>query len=633
MSLVQVKNLHKFYGATPVLRDAGLIIGPGEKWGLIGKNGSGKTTLIRVLTGEEDYDQGDIYWTQNCRIGYLRQDPRFRRDYSIYQELRGIFTDLDEIQGKLTELEEKMNACPPASDELNELVEEYHRLNDEFEEKGGYQIEGRIQGVLRGLGFLRERWGDPAASLSGGEQTRLALARLLLTPWDILFLDEPTNYLDLTAIEWLEEFLIDFKGAILLVSHDRFFLDRVVTGILELDFQKIHRFKGNYTDYRRQKEQQTQAALKAYQEKERQLAKQEKFIREASMEKKRQAHSVEKRLSSLERMPRPVQDHKTMKLEFKKRQASSRQVLEFENIYKSFGAKTLLNNVSFRLEAGQKVGLIGPNGSGKTTLLKLILGLEQPDQGWVKLGYEVQPGYFSQLYNETELNGTPFSQIMEVTELDNTGVRTLLGRFLFSGEDVFKSVADLSGGERRRLGLIKLMLSRANFLILDEPTNHLDLDSIEAIEKALLSFDGTVLIVSHDRYFLKKIVDRFLAIIDYKLQPFVNYEDYLNWRKEIELLRKDPAKVKNESQLRREQNKDLQREIRRKQRILNEVETDINVMEERKSELTLLLNDPANHTDYKKSLELSQDLSEIEFKLGKLYQKWEQLQEELAESL
>jgi ATP-binding cassette, subfamily F, member 3 len=633
MSLIQVRNLDKFYGAVPIIREAELIIQPGEKWGLVGKNGCGKTTLIKVLTGEEDYDRGEIHWAQNCRIGYLRQEPDFRSGFSIYQELRQIFGALDQLQERLAGLQQRMLDQNLAPDELGVLIEEQHHLSEEFEQAGGYQIEGRIQGVLRGLGFPKERWEDAAANLSGGEQTRLALAKLLLTPWDILLLDEPTNYLDLTAIEWLEDFLLDFKGAVLLISHDRFFLDKIVTGIYEIEFNRVNRYKGNYTAYRGQKEAVYQATLKAYQEQEKYLLRQEKLVREsrATEKSKKKAHSIEKRLAGMERIAKPLQDHKQVKLAFKESHSSSRQVLTLENLSKSFGPKPLLNGVTYKLEAGEKVGLIGPNGSGKTTLLKMILGLEQPDRGNIRLGYEVQPGYFTQLNDQSDMTGTPFSQIMDTGDLDNTEVRGILARFLFTGEDVFKSVADLSGGERRRLGLLKLMLSKANFLILDEPTNHLDLTSIEAVENALLGFEGTVFIVSHDRYFLNQIVDRYLAIIDQKLVAFSTYQDYLNYRSQMANQSNETSKPKNESQFRREQNKETQREMRKKQRNLNEIETDISDMETRKSELLNELNDPAVHTDYKKSLELTQELAGIESKLTQSYERWEQLQQELNE--
>lgn len=490
MPLIQLNNLNKFYGATPILRDISLTIQAGEKWGLVGRNGCGKTTLMKIFTGEEDYDSGEFHLAQNCRIGYLKQEPDFKGDITIYEELRNIFRDLDELQLQINQLQQQMSASGLSPAELSSLIENHHSLTEKFEQLGGYQIEGRIQGVLRGLGFPKERWGDPVRVLSGGERTRVSLAKILLTAPDILFLDEPTNYLDISAIEWLEEFLADFSGAVLLISHDRYFLDHVVKGIYEIEFCKIKRYRGNYTYYREQKEIDLQATIKAFEQQEKELSRLDKFVREsrATEKSKRKAHSIEKRLSKVDRIEKPMVNDKSLKMNFKESVASSRQVIELENISKSFKGKPLFKSVNLTIEAGEKVGLIGPNGAGKTTLLRIIQNQEAPDEGRVRLGYEVYPSFFSQLTTEEELTGTPFSQIMEAADLDNTEARTILGRFLFSGDDVFKSMSDLSGGERRRLGLIKLMLSKANFLILDEPTNHLDLDSIEVMEPASCTF-------------------------------------------------------------------------------------------------------------------------------------------------
>jgi ATP-binding cassette subfamily F protein 3 len=633
MSLIQLNNLNKYYGAIPVLRDINLTIGAGEKWGLVGRNGCGKTTLMKILTGEEDFDSGELHFAQNCHIDYLKQEPVFKEDSTIYEELRSIFKDLDALQAQISELQRKMSESDLASSRLAALIEDHHLLSEQFEQQGGYQVEGRIQGVLRGLGFSKERWTDQVMVLSGGERTRLAMAKILLTANDILFLDEPTNYLDISAIEWLEKFLIGFSGAVLLISHDRYFLDHVVNGIYEIEFCKLKRYRGNYTFYRRQKELDMQAALKAFEQQEKELSRLDKFIRESrtTEKSKRKAHSIEKRLSKVERIEKPIADDRSLKLNFKEPVASSRQVLELEDVSKGYDGKSLFKGVCLRIEAGEKIGLIGPNGAGKTTLLRIIQGLEQPDHGRVRMGYEVYPSYFSQLTAAEELSGTPFSQIMEAADLDNTEARTILGRFLFSGDDVFKSMADLSGGERRRLGLVKLMLSKANFLILDEPTNHLDLDSIEIIEKALLDYSGTVLIVSHDRSFLYGVVERYVALVNNSLLSFSSYQDYLEFGEKIDAMNsKEPIKPKSAAQVYRERNKEAQRDLKRKQRNLNQVENDIENMEQRKKELLLLLNDFEIQTDYKKSMEYGQELAEAESKLAQLYELWEQLQEQLT---
>jgi len=630
MSLLQINHLDKFYGAVPIIREASFAIYQGEKIGLVGRNGCGKTTLLRILTGEEDYDQGEIHWAQGCTYGFLRQDQQIQPGISIYQELRSSFTKIDALQNRLNLLQTEMNQPNLSERELELLITEHHQVSEAFAQAGGYQLEGRIQGVLRGLSFSKERWHDPAIVLSGGERTRLALARILLSDCDLLFLDEPTNYLDLTAIEWLEEYLSEFRGAVILISHDRYFLDKVVGGVWELERCKLTRYKGNYSAYHQQKESNYEAAVKAYAQQQKMIERQEKFIREAGAteKSKRKAHSVEKRLAQVERFEKPSLDLKTIKLNFGERLPSGKKVLEFEGVSKAFGKKIILEQASFRLDYGEKIGLIGSNGTGKTTLLKMIMGQEFADKGWIRLGHEVRPSYFSQLDAGITLEGTPFSQVMAMGDLDNTQARTILGQFLFLGDDVFKNVTDLSGGERRRLGIIRLMLAKSNFLILDEPTNHLDLASIEVVEQALHNFAGTVLIVSHDRYFLSQAVNRYLALMDGIIKSFPSYQAYLIARAESNE-KSDKIEVVSKTQLQREEQKELQRNLKRKQRRLSELEAEIAQTEASKEAVVESLNDPEVHTDYQKSHAFSQELETLELKLVDLYDEWAVLQEEL----
>ncbi len=632
MSLLQVNNLEKFYGAVPIIRNASFTINQGEKIGLIGRNGCGKTTLLKVLTGEEDYDQGEIHWAQGCTYGFLRQEQQIQPGISIYQELRSSFVEIDALQKRLNLLQTEMNQTNLPGNKLEMLIAEHHQVSEAFAQAGGYQLEGRIQGVLRGLSFPQERWHDPAIVMSGGERTRLALARILLSDYDLLFLDEPTNYLDLSAIEWLEDYLLEYRGAVILISHDRYFLDKVIGGVWELEYCKLIRYKGNYSAYHQQKDSNYQTTLKAYAEQQKMIERQEKFIREAgaSEKSKRKAHSVEKRLAQVERIERPTLNLKKIKINFGEHQPSGKKVLEFEGVTKAFGKKVILEQANFRLDYGEKIGLIGANGTGKTTLLKMIMGQEQPDKGWIRLGHEVRPGYFSQLDAGITVEGTPFSQVMAMGDLDNTQARTILGQFLFSGDDVFKNVTDLSGGERRRLGIIRLMLSKSNLLILDEPTNHLDLASIEVVEQALRDFKGTVLMVSHDRYFLSQTVDRYLALINGAIRSFSSYQEYLAARNQLqEQQNKSVILSKSQSQLQREEQKELQRNLKRKQRRLSELEKEISQAETEKERLTELLNEPAVHTDYQQSYSLSQELEALELKLNELYDEWAVLQEEM----
>lgn len=631
MALLQVAGLTKYYGSDRIFEDLSFEIHAGEKIGLIGKNGCGKSTLIHILTGSEDYDRGEVGWAQNAAVGYLPQILTFNETTTIYQELRSIFKDLDDLEASLNTIQAQMNQPGMNPADLDELVHKHHQMSERFATEGGYRIEGTIQGVLRGLNFLPERWQEPVGVLSGGERTRLALARLLLTRHDILFLDEPTNYLDISAIEWLEDYLSGYQGAVLLVSHDRYFLDKVVTGFLEMSAGVIKRYHGDYSAYRRQKQADYENTLKTFEAQEKRLGKLEKWVREArSTEKsKRQAHSIEKRLAKEVRIEKPLRDAQTIKFQFKTAMPGGKKVLELEGLSKKYGQKVILDQIDLQLESGVKIGLIGPNGVGKTTLLKIILGFEAPDAGEVRLGYEIRPGYFSQL-DEEWVEGTPFSQIMAAADLDNTQARTLLARFLFRGDDVFKSVADLSGGERRRLGLIKLLLSKANFLILDEPTNHLDLDSIEVMEQALEETDHTLLIVSHDRYFLKSVVQCYWALLDGRIHEFDNYDAYLDWKLQRQsALGENSSKAKSATQIRRDQIKEYQRNLRRKQRELTETEGDIATAEQRRDELYQLSNQPELYTDFQKSSELSKALAETEQALTMLYQRWELLLEEL----
>jgi ATP-binding cassette subfamily F protein 3 len=634
MALLQVSHLAKYYGSVAVLTDLDLEINFGEKWGLIGKNGCGKTTLINILTGRVDYDRGAIHWAQNCRIGYLQQEPEFESD-SIYQELRLVFKDLDALQGRLDRLRERMDEAGLSPAVLEGVVAEFTQLNEAFEQQDGYQIEGRIQGVLRGLGFPKERWEDSPQQLSGGERTRLALARLLLTANDLLFLDEPTNYLDLAALEWLERYLKDYRGAVLVISHDRYFLDQVVHGFFEIEAGKAARFRGDYKSFRQSKAELADATWKAYLKQEKRLAKLEKFVREAraTEKSKRQAHSIAKRLEKEVRIEKPASTEKKIKMAFKTAVSSGYRVLEAEGLAKSYGDQLLFEDVGFTINAGDKVGLIGPNGVGKTTLLKMLLGSEPADRGTVRFGYEVFPGYFSQMTTGEDLEGTPFSQVMAAADLDNTEARTILGRFLFSGDDALKPVAALSGGERRRLGLIKLMLSQVNFLIMDEPTNHLDLQSIEVIEAALLDYEGTILVVSHDRYFLNKVANRFLALSNGQIHEFGSYREYLDSYSQPSF---PPdavveAKSKRQSQHDRETEKERQRQLRRLQRNVTATETEIQRTEERKATVVALLEQPEVHSDYQQSMTLSAELAHLDGVLDGLYLKWEAAHEALEQ--
>lgn len=514
MPLLEIYDLSKHFGVLQVLDSVRFQIDPQAKVGLVGRNGAGKSTLLNIIEGREDFDGGRVTFQSGVRLGYLTQEPEFAPGRTIEDEMLAVFEHL-RVQGEqLNDLEAQMGRpeVTASPERLDDLMARYSSLRERFERGGGYSYRARIRSVLTGLGLSSGFWSRPIDQLSGGEKTRTALARLLLTEPDLLLLDEPTNYLDVAAIEWLERFLHDYPGAVLLVSHDRYFLDRVVTSILELADRKITRYNGNYTAYCQQRAAMLEAWERAYSLQQKEIARQEKMIREArATEKaKKEADSRQKRLDHVERLDRPPGETRTMKVQFGLATRSGRRVLDVEHLDKRFGERQLIHGATFSLEAGDHVALLGPNGAGKTTLLRMLLAQEPLDSGRIRWGHGVVTGFYAQEEPEVDLNGTPFEEIIGLRGMNNEQARTHLARFLFRGDDVFKHNEDLSGGEKRRLALAKLVLTQANFLVLDEPTNHLDLSSIEALEEALNDYDGTLLFVSHDRYFVNQVANRLL---------------------------------------------------------------------------------------------------------------------------
>ena len=506
MPIISLNNIEKAFGGHVVLSGVSFGIEPGDRIGLIGVNGSGKTTILRIISGALQPDRGSIARARNIRIGHLTQEPNFSDEHSLHQAVITAFDDLIGIEKRIKQLEANLSGP--------EVVREYAQLHEQFERGGGYTYRKRAEEVLNGLGFRAEVFDRPVSGFSGGEKSRAALARLLLSKPDVLLLDEATNHLDIESTEWLEAFLGRYPGAFVLTSHDRYFLDRVAGRIIELDDRKVQAHKGNYSAYLIQKEEKLKRLTREYTAQQEYIAKQEEFIRRNfAAQRAQQSHDREKRLARLERIEKPRLHQKDVKLEFQPNSRGGELVLRAERLAKSYDGLELFRNLTFEVTRGERIGLGGPNGAGKSTLLKLILGQEQPAAGICRVGHNIDIGYYSQQRIDVKPDNDILHEMWSVRPTaDSTPLRSYLGRFLFSGDEVFKRVGDLSGGEQARVALAKLILCGANLLLLDEPTNHLDIPSRTALEDALLDFEGTVLLVTHDRYLLNKVARKVLAI-------------------------------------------------------------------------------------------------------------------------
>jgi len=632
MTILAVIGLKKHFGAERILAGVNLEIEAGQKMALVGRNGCGKTTLLRIIAGEQEPDHGSVHIQREVRIGFLAQEYRVEDGHrSLWAEMEAVSADLTAIEAELALAAQAMAAVspPPAA-----VMDRYARLQEQFERRGGYTIRARTEKVLRGVGFADGDWGKPMGVLSGGELTRAGLAGLLLRQPDLLLLDEPTNHLDLWAMAWLEEYLISYAGAVLVVSHDRYFLDRVVGGVYELAAGVTRFYRGNYTVYRmaRAAEERLCAQARLVQEKE--IARKERLVRESAADErsKRQARSIGKSLVRLKPIEQLPKEEPAPRLELNALERSGRIVLTVEGLTKRFGDTAVLKEAGFRLEAGEKVGVIGANGAGKTTLLRLLLGLIPPDAGQIQLGHNVRTGYFAQEEIWTG-GGTVFSVIQEAGAGNNLATRNHLAQLLFRGDDVWKNVADLSGGEARRLALARLILSGANLLLFDEPTNHLDLTFIEALEEALASYPGTVLAVSHDRYFLGRVTQRLLALAEGRLQPFSSYEAFAVWHGEeqerLAAIRGKTVAARREQQRReREIRQAPLREERRRAKAMAGLEADLAAKEEERARLVAEIARPEIAADFLVLNELSTRLAGLELEIAKLYDEWGVLMDE-----
>ena len=533
--ILSCQHISKSFAEVPILKDASFILEEHEKAAVVGPNGAGKSTLLKIIIGELPFDQGDVILSRGSSIGYLAQQNMLSGHQTIYEEMLDAKSDVIQAEERLRSLELEMKDL--SGEQLEEALGQYHRLNEWFEQKNGYALESEITGVLKGLGFSTEDFHKSTDTLSGGQKTRVALGKLLLSSPDLIMLDEPTNHLDMNSIAWLENYLKAYKGAVIIVAHDRYFLDKIVSKVIEIDQGKVASFSGNYTDYAQKKKRIREAAWKAYLNQQQEIKHQEEVIaklksfnREKSIKR---AESREKMLEKTVRLDRPSGETQTIRLSLSPVITSGQDVLQAEGLSKSF-EQPLFRDISFSIRRGERVALIGDNGTGKTTLLKIINGLTEADEGTITLGSKVMIGYYDQEHQVLHPDKTLFDEISDTyPDMNQTRIRNVLAAFLFTGEDVFKKVRDISGGERGRVSLAKLMLSNANFLILDEPTNHLDIDSKEILEDALNEYTGTVFYVSHDRYFINRTATRILDLTDQTLINYIgNYDYYLEKKEE-----------------------------------------------------------------------------------------------------
>lgn len=636
MIVLSCKDIHKSYGIDVILDKVTFNINEGEKVGLIGANGAGKTTLFRILTGQFEQDGGELFIDKNKKVGYLSQHLSLESSSTIYEELLTVFKNLLDMEAKISELEIKLNEPYDASKhEYHEkIINEYTTLTELYDHRGGYTYKAEISRVLKGLGFGEADFNKNINILSGGQKTRVALCKLLLTNPEILLLDEPTNHLDLDAIEWLEDYLKAYKGTIVIISHDRFFLDSITNKTIELINGHVNSYAGNYTTFVELKKKNYEVQLKAYNLQQSEIKRQEEIIeryRSFNREKSiKAAESREKALEKIERIEAPDVETKASKINFDTQIKSGNDVLHVENLSKSYGDKRLFHSLNMDIKRSEKTALIGENGRGKTTLFKIIMDKVLQDTGISVLGKNVFIGYYDQEQSNLNPEKTVIDEVWdEFPKMTTTQVRNALAAFLFTGDDVFKNISTLSGGEKCRINLLKLMLSKSNLLLLDEPTNHLDIVSREALEDALLSYDGTVLVISHDRYFLNKVINKIYELNEDGIKEYLgNYSYYVEKKKnpqryEEELL--NQGKTKTQIQEERKKKRELEKQEKEKQQKLKTIETSISDYENKLLKLQNELCLEEVYSNPQKSEEVNKEIAAAESVLEKLYSEWEEL--------
>ena len=638
--ILSCQGICKSFGEKVILNDASFHIEEREKAALIGNNGAGKTTLLRIIMEEISADSGQVVLMKDKKIGYLAQYQEIKGHRTIYEELLSTKQYIIDMEDRMRAAEIQMKHA--SGEELERLMNTYTRLTHEFELENGYAYKSELMGVLKGLGFTEEDFNKQIETLSGGQKTRVALGKLLISKPDILLLDEPTNHLDMESISWLETYLLNYPGAVFIVSHDRYFLDKVVTKVIEIDAGQVRMYSGNYSAYAEKKAQLRDAQYKAYLNQQREIKHQEavivklkSFNREKSI---RRAESREKMLGKIQRIEKPTEVQSQMRLSLEPRVISGNDVLTVEELSKSFPEQILFTDISFQIKRGERVALIGNNGTGKTTMLKILNDLIPADSGTFTLGSKVQIGYYDQEHHVLHPEKTIFEEISDTyPTLTETEIRNMLAAFLFTNDDVFKLISSLSGGERGRVSLAKLMLSEANFLILDEPTNHLDIASKEILEEALNSYTGTVLYVSHDRYFINQTATRILELTNQAVVNYIgDYDYYLEKKEELtekyapiqqteETTSDEAAPAASEGKLTWQQQKEEQARKRKQEAELKKTEQRIEELETRDREIDETLVLPDVCTNVGRCAELSREKDKIQAELEELYEKWETL--------
>ena len=634
--ILNATNISKSFGSNEIIKDATFLVNEHEKVAIVGVNGAGKTTLLKILTGEESADSGSITLAKDAKLGYLRQINNVDSALSIIDELYTVIEPILNMEKRMSQMQEDMKHL--TGSELEELYSSYTALTHSYELMDGYAAKSRVVGILKGLGFEEADFDRKINTLSGGQKTRVFLAKLLLEEPDIILLDEPTNHLDLRSIEWLESYLLNYKGAVIIVSHDRYFLDKIVSKVIDIENGNVQMYLGNYTDFSNKKQMLLDAKMKEYLNQQQEIKHQEavitklkQFNREKSIKR---AESRQKQLEKIERVEAPQTYSENMRLSLDISKESGKDVLIVHNLSKSFEHKKLFWDINFEIKRGERVAIIGDNGTGKTTLLKIINGLLNPDTGEVIYGSNVSVAYYDQEHQVLHMDKTLFDELSDTyPDMTNTQIRNILAAFLFTGEDVYKKIADLSGGERGRVSLVKLMLSKANFLLLDEPTNHLDIVSKDVLENALNNFPGTVCYVSHDRYFINKTATRILDLTENRLLNYIgNYDYYIEKREAVEEAANLTSTEQSEkpvdvSESKKEwiDNKTAQAQKKKVKNALNKCEKEIFEIEDKLQSIDEEFANPENASNVGKLMELQKQKEALEKRLDKLMEDWEEL--------
>lgn len=636
MIILSAQHIAKSFGVNAVLRDVSLTVQQGDRIGLVGVNGCGKSTLMRILAGLDAQDGGEISLVRGLRVGYLAQQNMVTSGETVWNELQKVYEQVFAMEKKLRELEDEMAHAHTDAQRFAQLSADYDRLTQRFEEADGYSWKSMVSGVLNGLGFKPAQYDQCVDSLSGGEQTRLCLARLLLQKPDLLLLDEPTNHLDMETLQWLENYLAAYKGSVLVISHDRYFLDHVCTGIVEILMGSSEQYNGNYTRYIAQRQERFESRMRAYEIQQKEIERQQAIIaryrmfnREKSI---RAAESREKALDRMEKLEKPV-DERAIRFSFEARRRTGEDVLQLTEISKSFGEKHLFHDLTLRVRAGDRVALIGPNGVGKSTLIKIIVGEEQPDTGFIRYGSNVDIGYYDQHQSTLHADKTALDEIWDrFPQMEQSNVRGALGMFLFTGDDVFKPIHTLSGGEKGRVALTALMLRKDNLLLLDEPTNHLDMDSREVLEDALTDFGGTIITVSHDRYFINRIANRIIEMQPDGVTEYIgNYDDYIERKNRPVAVEAEAGKTKTELEKEKRREKLSRQALRQLKIRAQEAEKAVGVKEAEIAELEAQMADPSLYSDAQKTADVQRAYQKAQQALQTLYEQWEAAEAALSQ--